>query len=420
MRVAVIGSGISGLSAAEYLSEKHDVTVFEKEDRIGGHADTQTINVDGAEVNVDTGFIVFNPENYPRFYALLKKYDVDYHDSDMSFAVSNRLTGLEYNATSISRLFCQRKNLLKPKFYKMIYEITRFYKEAAELLLDDKLSDISLGDYLQQRKYSDLFINEHIIPMASALWSGKAELIMDFPARYLVAFMENHKMMQVNNRPIWKTISGGSKSYLKAIARKANLNIRTGTSVENVIRRDEKVQLVINNQIEEFDKVIFSCHSNQALEIISEPSEYEVDVLSAIKYQKNQVCLHSDITMLPKLKKAWASWNVIRDDTSREQCTVSYYMNLLQGINSKTPIIVSLNMNEKIDPSKVWKTLEYDHPVYNISTIKAQNKRDFIQGKNNSYFCGAYWGWGFHEDGARSGLEAAKALLEDCNEYVKE
>lgn len=419
MKIAVIGSGISGLSAAEYLAEKHDVTVFEKDNRVGGHADTQTIDVDGQEVKVDTGFIVFNPDNYPRFYSLLKKYDVDYHDSDMSFAVSNQFSGLEYNATSINGLFCQRKNLLSPKFYKMIFEITRFYKEAGKLLEDDTLADISLGDYLKQNNYSELFINEHIVPMTSALWSGKADLIMDFPARYLVAFMDNHKMMQISNRPTWKTVTGGSVSYLKAIVDKAKLNIRTSVVIEKVVREADKVQIFIENEGEPFDKVIFACHSDQALKLIGRPSDKELEVLSAIKYQKNSVCLHSDTRMLPKRKKAWASWNVIRNKISKEQCTVSYYMNLLQGIKCDKPIIVSLNMNDQIEPSKVWKTVEYDHPIYNIDTINAQKKRDHIQGQHNSYFCGAYWGWGFHEDGARSGLEAAQALLEDCERHVK-
>lgn len=419
MKIAVIGSGISGLSAAEYLSEEHDVTVFEKGNRIGGHADTQTIDVDGQEIKVDTGFIVFNPDNYPRFYSLLKKYNVDYHDSDMSFAVSNQFSGLEYNATSINGLFCQRKNLLSPKFYKMIVEITRFYREAGELLEDDSLADISLGSYLKQKNYSQLFINEHIVPMTSALWSGKADLIMDFPARYLVAFMDNHKMMQISNRPVWKTVTGGSASYLKAIASKARIKIRTSVMIKKIVRQEAQVEIEIGNKTEHFDKVIFACHSDQALNLIKQPTDNELEVLSAIKYQKNSVCLHSDIRMLPKRKKAWASWNVIRNEISKEQCTVSYYMNLLQGIKCDKPIIVSLNMNDQIEPSKVWKTIEYEHPIYNIDTINAQKKREQIQGKHNSYFCGAYWGWGFHEDGARSGLEAAQALLEDCERNVE-
>lgn len=417
MKVAVIGAGISGISAAEYLSEHCNVTVFEKNPRIGGHADTQCIDVDGQEVDVDTGFIVFNPENYPHFFQLLKKYRVEYQDSDMSFAVSNRVSGLEYNATSIDQLFCQRKNFLNPKFYRMIRDITRFYKEAHELLnAEYPYPDISLGDYLKKNQYGDYFIHEHIIPMASALWSGKAELIMDFPARYLVSFMNNHKMMQVSQRPVWKTICGGSKNYLGAIAKQAEFDIKTSTSIQTIKRTQEGVDIVLNDRTEKFDAAIMACHSDQALSLLESPSKEEREVLSAIRYQKNEVCLHRDTSCLPSNRKAWGSWNVLRDEKSKDKCTVSYYMNLLQSLPTKTPVIVSLNMNDDIEPSKAWKYLEYEHPVYTQETIDAQQKRDSLQGKANTYFCGAYWGWGFHEDGARSGVEAAQALLDDMND----
>ena len=413
MRVAIIGSGISGISAAEYLSEHCEVTVFEKNDKIGGHADTQTIDVDGLQVDVDTGFIVFNPENYPRFTKLLTKYDVPYKDSDMSFAVSNRFSGLEYNATSIGKLFCQRKNIFNLKFYRMISDIKRFYKEAKSLLSEPD-NDISLGDYLNQNHYSEYFIDEHIVPMASALWSGKAELILKFPARYLVAFMRNHNMMQISNRPIWKTISGGSRVYLEAIERSSNFKVKLNASIQSVARNDTNLVIKTHDAEDEvFDKVIFACHSDQALKLIETATADEKEILGAIKYQHNDVCLHWDTNLLPRQKKAWASWNVIRSEASKENCTVSYYMNLLQTLDTETPVIVSLNMNDLVDKEKVWKYLEYEHPVYTQQTIEAQKKRHLLQGQLSSYFCGAYWGWGFHEDGARSGLEAAQKLLQD-------
>lgn len=413
MKVAVIGSGISGISAAEYLSDKCDVTIYEKNDRVGGHADTHRINVGDKEIDVDTGFIVFNPDNYPRFFQLLKKYEVSYKDSDMSFAVSNQFTGLEYNATNINKLFCQRKNLFNPKFYRMIKDIMRFYREASELLKEDS-SDISLGQYLKEKNYSEYFINEHIIPMASALWSGKADLIMDFPAKYLVAFMQNHNMMQIDNRPTWKTVEGGSKQYLKAITEKADFKVRLNTTIRTVVRASQRVTIALDDGAEEhYDKVIMACHSDQALMLLDKTTDLEEAVLGAIKYQKNDVCLHSDTSLLPRNKKAWASWNVIRNEVSKEQCTVSYYMNLLQSLPTSTPVIVSLNMNEQVDTDKVWKYLQYEHPVYTQDTIDAQNQKGNIQGKHQTYYCGAYWGWGFHEDGARSGLEAAKQLLRD-------
>ncbi|RDX35839.1 dehydrogenase [Kangiella sp. HD9-110m-PIT-SAG07] len=413
MKVAVIGSGISGISAAEYLSDKCEVTVFEKSSKIGGHADTQTIDVDGRELDVDTGFIVFNPDNYPRFLELLNKYNVEYKDSDMSFAVSNQLSGLEYNATNINKLFCQRKNLFNLKFYRMIGDIRRFYKESPALLASVD-TEISLGDYLKINDYSDYFINEHIVPMASALWSGKSDLIMDFPARYLVAFMQNHNMMQLSERPVWKTVCGGSKSYLKAIMDNASFSVELNSEIETVARTDSDITLKMEDGREEvFDKVVFACHSDQALKLVETATDEEESILGAIKYQLNDVCLHWDTALLPRQKKAWASWNVIRNNASKEQCTVSYYMNLLQSLPTEKPVIVSLNMNEQVDKDKVWKYIQYEHPVYTQKTIDAQNKRHRLQGQQSSYFCGAYWGWGFHEDGARSGLEAAQQLLHD-------
>jgi len=418
LKVAIIGSGISGISAAEYLSDKCEVTVYEKNSKVGGHADTHTIDVDGESIDVDTGFIVFNPDNYPRFLELLNKYNVAYKDSDMSFAVSNRFSGLEYNATNINKLFCQRRNIFNPKFLRMIRDITRFYKEAPALL-EEVSNNISLGEYLRVNGYSDYFTNEHIIPMASALWSGKADLIMDFPARYLVAFMQNHNMMQISDRPVWKTVSGGSRQYLKAITEKASFDVSLNASIAKVERTEHGVTLHFSGGEEhQFDHVIFACHSDQALKLLDEPTSSEREVLGAIKYQRNEICLHWDVALLPKKKKAWASWNVIRNEISKVQCTVSYYMNLLQSLPTERPVIVSLNMSEQVDTKKVWKYLEYEHPVYTQKTIDAQNRRPELQGKMSSYYCGAYWGWGFHEDGARSGLEAAQQLLRD-NGYAE-
>ena len=411
MNIAIIGSGISGLTAADLLADKHQVTVFEANSMIGGHADTHTIAVDNKEISVDTGFIVFNPDNYPTFMELLEKYQVSYKDSDMSFSVSNRLSGLEYNATSLNQLFCQRKNIISPKFYRMIADIFRFYREAKELL--DSNSDISLGDYLQKNNYSRIFIDEHIIPMTCALWSGDSKTIFEFPARFLVAFMHNHKMMQAFKRPVWKTITGGSRQYLNAITSHCKFSIRTNCKVQKVVRSENGAKLTVNNEIEDFDKVVFACHSEQALEILEKPSAEEQHVLQPIGYQKNIISLHKDASVLPKRKNAWASWNVLLDEHSSEQCTVSYYMNLLQSLPTETPVIVSLNMQNRIDSNKVWKEITYHHPIYNKNTINAQNNLALIQGSNHSYYCGAYWGWGFHEDGARSGKNAALQLKSD-------
>ncbi len=417
MKVAVIGGGISGITAAERLASQAEVTLFESASKLGGHADTHKIEVDAdsggkKKIAVDTGFIVFNPENYPTFYGLLQKYQVAYKDSDMSFAVSNQLTGLEYNAGTLNGLFSQRKNIVSPKFYRMLRDIFRFYREAGELLDDN--SNETLGDYLKRNNYSQQFTDEHILPMACALWSGDSELILDFPARYLVAFMNNHQMMQAFNRPIWKTIEGGSKTYVNAIAKSAGFQVKLGCPINKVIRNHASVWLHTAEGKQEFDYVIFACHSDQALTMIEGASDEEHKILGAIKYQENQITLHSDVSLLPSKRRAWASWNVIIDEKTRQQCTVSYYMNLLQSLDTSTPVIVSLNMADRVNPELVWKQLTYHHPVYTQATIDAQQNKHQIQGQHRSYFCGAYWGWGFHEDGARSGLEAAEQLLKDA------
>jgi predicted NAD/FAD-binding protein len=416
MRVAVVGGGISGLVAAERLASDMDVTLFEAATRLGGHADTHQIEVDDGEggqktIAVDTGFIVFNPENYPTFYGLLQKYQVPYKDSDMSFAVSNQLTGLEYNAGTLNGLFSQRKNIISLKFYRMLRDIFRFYREAGELL--DDQSNETLGNYLKRKGYSQQFTDEHILPMACALWSGDSELILEFPARYLVAFMNNHQMMQAFNRPVWKTIEGGSKTYIDAVAKNTGFQVKLGCPINKVIRNHQTVWLHTAEGKQEFDYVIFACHSDQALSMLEQPSNEEKDILGSIQYQENHITLHCDTNLLPSKRRAWASWNVMIDEKTRKQCTVSYCMNLLQSLETDTPVIVSLNMAERVNPELVWKQLTYHHPVYTQATIKAQQNKGLIQGHNRSYFSGAYWGWGFHEDGARSGLEAAEQLLKD-------
>ncbi|WP_251358402.1 NAD(P)/FAD-dependent oxidoreductase [Kangiella sp. TOML190] len=418
MKVAIIGSGISGIAAAEKLYQHCDVTIFEKNEKVGGHADTQTIFVDDKTLKVDTGFIVFNPENYPTFFTLLKKYQVAYQDSDMSFAVTNRMNGLEYNASSLDQLFCQRKNLISPKFYRMIWDIFRFYREAKELLDSDM--QINLGEYLKKKRYSQYFIDEHLIPMASALWSGDSSAIMQFPASYLVAFMNNHRMLQAFNRPVWKTIQGGSETYLNSILESISIKLKLNSAISSVERHHAGVRIITNSDAYDFDKVIFASHSDQTLKMIADPTHDEKWLLGNIGYQENTMQLHTDTKVLPKNKKAWASWNMLNDERTSKACRVSYYMNLLQSLNTQTPIIVSLNMQDKVNKGKILKEIIYHHPIYNQAAIEAQKQKHLIQGGQHSYYCGAYWGWGFHEDGALSGIEAAKALLKDINCYDSE
>jgi len=407
MKVAIIGGGISGLMVAEQLEGLCDYTLFEKSDYLGGHTDTHQVTVQGKSYNVDTGFIVCNRSVYKNFFKMLDKYRIETQKSDMSFAVNNLDSGLVYNATNIASLFCQKKNIFNPKFYSMIKDIFRFYKEAEKVI--ELNTDISLGDYLIENNYSQYFIDEHILPMASALWSGDFDSIKRFPLVYLLSFMKNHQMLQVNKRPTWETIKGGSNQYVKKLSQFLTGELLTNAPVKAVTRTEQKVRIKTDSTNLEFDRVFFACHSDQALKLIEKPSLLETQILSAIPYVKNTIDLHTDSSILPKQKKAWASWIVNKypeNESVKNQCTVNYYMNVLQNIDCPEPLIVSLNQSERIADDKKLKTVYYQHPVYTTDTIKAQARKPAIQGKNNSYFCGAYWGWGFHEDGARSAVEA--------------
>ena len=412
MKVAIIGGGISGLMAARQLQGQADYTLFEKNARVGGHTDTHEVVIQGDTYSVDTGFIVFNPPNYPNFSAMLEEYQVASQSSDMSFAVSNQLSGLEYNATNLAGLFCQKKNLFSFKFYGMIRDIMRFYKKAPQIMdtLDEQLT---LGDYLQQEKYGDYFIEEHIIPMASALWSGDFDSVRQFPLKYLLAFMRNHNMLQIRDRPQWRTIQGGSQRYVEAMLKNLDGEFHTNTEVMMVERKPHQVVVHSNKGQAVFDQVIFACHSDQALGLIEKPSQQEQEILGDIPYTRNEITLHTDGKVMPKNKKAWASWCVMKYNDMVDRCTVSYYMNLLQNIDCPEPLIVSLNQGNKIARDKVLRTLYYHHPVYNPKSLAAQSRKQEIQGRNRSYFCGAYWGWGFHEDGARSAVEAVDVMMQE-------
>ncbi|TDR22690.1 NAD(P)/FAD-dependent oxidoreductase [Marinicella litoralis] len=408
MRVAIIGGGISGLMVADQLNGLVDYTLYEKADYLGGHANTQTVRVEGHVFNVDTGFIVYNEDVYQHFGDMLKRYDVSSIKSDMSFAVSNRVTGLEYNATSLRRLFCQKANLFNPQFYRMIWDIKRFYKQAPEILQSQ--SDVGLYAYLTENNYSDYFIEEHIIPMASALWSGDFASVKDYPLVFMLQFMRNHHMLSLHNRPQWRTIKNGSQAYVKAITAHMTGEVKLNSAVLNVKRQSSGVVVETDQRSTLFDCVVFATHTDVTLGMLDDVAENERSALSGIPYVENHMDLHTDANLLPKNKKAWASWSVNRHPQNKPVCTVNYYMNLLQSLPCESPVIVSLNQHEYINNSKILMSKKYHHPVYTRDTLLAQQKIKQLQGVNQSFYCGAYMGWGFHEDGARSGVEVANLI----------
>lgn len=417
MKIAIIGSGVAGNTIAYHLHKDHEVTVFEAGSHIGGHTHTQQIQHEKRTYAVDTGFIVFNDRTYPNFISLLDELEVEWQPSDMSFSVHCEKTGLEYNGTNLNSLFAQRRNLLSPSFYKMIGEILRFNKSALELLDDGP--EVKLGDYLAQGNYSQDFIDYYIIPMGSAIWSTEARQMLDFPARFFIRFFHHHGMLTVNKRPQWRVIKGGSARYAEALTASFKHRIRLNTPVEQVRRLKRTVRVKpVNGAEETFDWVIFACHSDQALKMLNDASTAEQEILKAIPYQENTVYLHTDRSLLPKRKLAWAAWNYHVTAEPTDRVAVTYNMNILQDLKSREPILVTLNHTRHINPAKVIKRLTYHHPVYTTEGTRAQARHAEISGINRTAYCGAYWRNGFHEDGVVSALTALehfrKAVQQDA------
>ena len=413
MRIAVIGSGIGGLASSWLLSRLHEVTLFEANDYLGGHTHTHRVRLGGRDYAVDSGFIVFNPRHYPLFTALLAELGVASRPTTMSFSVRNEASGLEYNATSLNTLFCQRRNLLAPRFLGMIRDLLRFYREAPRLLAGDAPGP-TLGEYLTEGRYGAAFRDDHLVPMASALWSAPPARILSFPARFLVQFMANHQMLSARGRPEWRVVSGGSASYVGALRARWPVRERLGCPVHSVRRDARAVSVAHAGGAERFDHVVLACHSDQALALLADASAAERAILGAIAYQANEAVLHTDTSMLPRRPEAWAAWNAFVPRDPDAPCTVSYCMSLLQGLDSPAPLIVTLNRTAAIDPAKILRTMRYAHPVHTHEALDAQRRRGEIQGVNRTWFAGAYWGWGFHEDGMRSATAVAAALDARC------
>jgi predicted NAD/FAD-binding protein len=415
MRIAVIGSGISGMVAAYHLCRDHDVTVFEAGAHVGGHTHTVDVELEGRQYAVDTGFIVYNDWTYENFTALIDELKVPWQPSAMSFSVRCEKSGLEYNGTSLDALFAQRRNFLRPSFLRMVTDILRFNRRAPALLAD--ASGMSLGAYLDAEGYSRYFIEHYIIPMGAAIWSSRPIDMLSFPARFFVEFFANHGFLSVNDRPTWRVIQGGSREYVKRLTARYAARIRLNTPVASLARQPHRVSLRLKNgEVEHFDRVFIACHSDQALKILSDPSHQECEILGAIGYQENEALMHTDARLMPRLAKAWAAWNYHLPIEQYARVTVTYNMNILQSLKAPRQFLLTLNRSEAVDPSKVLGRYVYHHPVYTPAAVAAQQRHGEINGVRGTYYCGAYWSYGFHEDGVKSALTALQEFRRQHHE----
>jgi predicted NAD/FAD-binding protein len=410
MRIAIVGAGISGLVAARLLHEKHEISVFEEADWIGGHAHTVDVEVGGERHAVDMGFIVYNERNYPHFTGLLASLGVETQPTEMSFSVCCERSGLEWGSRGPNALFAQRRNLLRPSFRRMLSDVLRFGHEARELLAQGA-EKVSLGDYLYGAGYSREFVEHYAIPMGAAIWSAEPDAFLRIPAATFVRFFDNHGLLGRGRPPAWRSVRGGSRSYVEALVADFRARIRLRTPVRRVWRRGGGVQLeTAGGELHAFDRVILATHSDQALALLADPSDAERALLGSIRYQRNEVVLHTDARLLPKRQRAWASWNYRIPAESRSGALVSYHMNRLQGLRSRFELVVSLNCGDRIDPERILASYVTRHPVLDAEAVAAQALHDRLDGLRRTHFCGAYWGYGFHEDGVRSALTVCRRL----------
>ena len=407
MRIAIAGAGVSGLVAAHLLHPEHDVTVFEAGAYAGGHTNTVTVEESGGPIGVDTGFIVFNDRNYPRFEALLAELGVASQPSDMSFGVSDG--DFEYASTSPSGLYAKRSHLLSPSFQRMVADVPRFQRRARELLGSPE--EPTLREWLATLGLSDAFVERVIVPQAAAVWSADPDQMWTFPARFLVEFFDNHGMLGLRGRPNWQTVSGGSKRYVEALTAAFADRIRLSTPVRSIERFEDRVEVTpAGGEPEVFDEVVVAAHADQALAMLADPTPQEREILGAFPYQANEAVLHTDRGLLPRRRRAWASWNYHLEPAASGPATVTYHMNRLQSLDADEDYCVTLNRTGAIDPRKIIRTIAYAHPVYTVEGHAAQRRYDEVGGRNRTHYCGAYWGWGFHEDGVASAHRAVAAL----------
>ncbi|UCG87781.1 MAG: FAD-dependent oxidoreductase [Gemmatimonadota bacterium] len=405
MRVAVVGTGISGLVVAHLLHRDHAITVFEAKDYIGGHTHTVDVDLDGERLAVDTGFIVYNERNYPNFTRLLRRLGVATQPSTMSFSVRMTDPELEYNGSTFRQLFAQRRNLIRPRFYRMLADIVRFNK-SAPVAISNGAADLTLGQYIERDGYSPDFVDRYLVPMGAAIWSSPASRVLEMPVQFFVRFFENHGMLTINDRPQWRTIVGGSSRYVERLTAPFLDRIRLNNPVCTIRRADDHV--LVNDEC--FDEVVVACHSDQALNMLADPSDAEREILGAIPYQENQVVLHTDTTVLPRRRRAWGAWNYHVSGEPEGSVGVTYNMNMLQSLTASRTVCVTLNDVEAIDPDLIIDRYTYFHPLFTPEGIEAQRRRAEISGRRRTHYCGAYWRNGFHEDGVVSALAVGRAF----------
>jgi predicted NAD/FAD-binding protein len=407
VRIAIIGSGIAGNVVAHRLHGAHAITVYEAAGRVGGHTHTHTVEQAGRRYEVDTGFIVFNDRTYPNFVALLDELGVASQESSMSFSVRDEATGLEYNGTTLDTLFAQRRNLVRPSFLGMIRDILRFNREAPALLADPG-GELPLGELLARERYGRAFVEHYIVPMGAAIWSTDPASMLEFPARFFVRFLHNHGMLTVNDRPVWRTVRGGSARYVERLTAPFRARIRLDAPVEWIRRLPGGVIVKARGaDAARYDAAFVACHSDQALRLLADPTPAEREVLGAIPYQSNEAVLHTDTRLLPQRRRAWAAWNYhVPPRDRRGPVALTYNMNILQRLDAPTPFLVTLNRSDAIDPRRVIARITYDHPLYTPASVRAQARQRELNGQRATYFCGAWWRNGFHEDGVVSALQA--------------
>ncbi len=420
MKIAIIGGGVSGMVAGYHLQKNHEVTLFEAANYIGGHTNTVEVDLEGQNFSVDTGFIVFNDRTYPNFIALMDELGVSSQPTRMSFSVSCEKTGLEYRGADLSGLFAQRRNLFNPKYLRLLWDLMRFNK-SGKAILDDNFANLTVEEFFEQHRYSEQFLKQYFLPMGAAIWSSSFEKFKKFPIKFIAEFYQNHGLLGVTNRPQWRVIQGGSKQYIEPLTRSWSDRICLKSPVRSVHR--EKGFVVIKlagGDSQVFDHVVFACHSDQALRILGDDaSKTEREVLSAFPYQKNTAILHTQESVLPRCKRAWACWNYFNPIEESDAASVTYNMNILQSLKAPKTFCVTLNDTGRIQDENIIRTFTYYHPTYGLNRKEMQDRHSELIGINQASFCGAYWGNGFHEDGVKSALAVVNGIQKQCLELSK-